>query len=344
MVRANAKKLPSGNWRVQVYMGKDDNGKKIMKSFTAPTKWEAERAAEEYKQGKRECELTVGECIDNYIALKENVLAPSTIYGYKTIRKCRLQTLMNVPAKDIDTKIVQRAVSLEARRLSHKSLIESVNLIKTALKMEGITPKLTITYPPKKSVIKILPNVSDVLNAIIGSDIELPCLLAMCLGLRCSEVRGLKKEDLIGDTIYIHRRKVFIGRKDVTQEINKNETSNRKIHCPQFLIDRINEVDTEYICDITYPQLCVKFHRLMEKNNLKVTFHDLRHINASVMLILGVPDKYAMERGGWSSTSVMKSVYQNVITDEKKKVDKTIDDYFEQVVSQISSHENKEKS
>lgn len=341
---ANAKKEKSGNWRVQIYIGKDENGVKHKKSFTAPTKWEAEKMAEEYKQGKRDCEMTVGECIDDYIEMKENVLAPSTIYGYKIIRKNRLQTLMNVPAKDIDNKAVQRAVSSDARKYSHKSLTEAVSLVKSSLKMQGITPQLNITFPPKKSVMKVLPNVSDVLNAIMDTDIELPCLLALCLGLRCSEVRGLKREDLIGDTLYIHRRKVFVGRKDVTQEINKNETSNRKIHCPQFLIDRINKVETDYVCDITYPLLGAKFRAIMKKNNLKMTFHDLRHLNASIMLVLGVPDKYAMARGGWASTSVMKSVYQNVITDEKKKVDAVVDDYFEQAVSRISSRDSKEKA
>jgi hypothetical protein len=31
-------------------------------------------------------------------------------------------------------------------------------------------------------------------------------------------------------------------------------------------------------------------------------FHDLRHLNAAVMLKLSVPDKYALERGGWSTS------------------------------------------
>lgn len=45
--------------------------------------------------------------------------------------------------------------------------------------------------------------------------------------------------------------------------------------------------------------------------------------------MLGVPDKYAMERGGWSSPNVMKSVYQHTFTAERQKIDKKIDRYFE---------------
>ena len=42
-----ATKQKSGKWRVQLYLGKDPNGKKIIKSFTAPTKRAAMDAAME---------------------------------------------------------------------------------------------------------------------------------------------------------------------------------------------------------------------------------------------------------------------------------------------------------
>ena len=46
------------------------------------------------------------------------------------------------------------------------------------------------------------------------------------------------------------------------------------------------------------------------------------------MLMLNIPDKYAMERGGWSTNSTLKSVYQHTFSEERKQVDKKIDDYF----------------
>ena len=49
--------------------------------------------------------------------------------------------------------------------------------------------------------------------------------------------------------------------------------------------------------------------KTVRKNNLPhMSFHDLRHVNASVMALLKIPDKYAMERGGWKTDSVMKIV------------------------------------
>lgn len=44
-----AKKLPSGNYRCRVFSHTDSEGKKIYKSFTAPTKRQAELLAVEWK-------------------------------------------------------------------------------------------------------------------------------------------------------------------------------------------------------------------------------------------------------------------------------------------------------
>ena len=53
-------------------------------------------------------------------------------------------------------------------------------------------------------------------------------------------------------------------------------------------------------------------------------------MNASVMLKLGVPDKYAMERGGWSTDRTMKTVYQHTFSAERQRVDALVDNYFAQ--------------
>lgn len=71
-------------------------------------------------------------------------------------------------------------------------------------------------------------------------------------------------------------------------------------------------------------------HRVCEDNSLPpVRLHDLRHINASVMLMLNIPDKYAMERGGWSSKDTMTGRYQHTYDAEKISVDNKINNYFE---------------
>ena len=75
----------------------------------------------------------------------------------------------------------------------------------------------------------------------------------------------------------------------------------------------------------------------MLKNGYDITYHDLRHLNASVMLMLGVPDKYAMERGEWSTDNILKNVYQQTFSAERVRFDEIIDGYFSSVIQQSES-------
>lgn len=49
-----AKRLPSGSWRCQVYAGKNAEGKNQYRSFTCPTKREAEYQAAQFSMHYRE--------------------------------------------------------------------------------------------------------------------------------------------------------------------------------------------------------------------------------------------------------------------------------------------------
>ena len=60
-----------------------------------------------------------------------------------------------------------------------------------------------------------------------------------------------------------------------------------------------------------------------------MTFHDLRHINASVMALLQIPDKYAQERGGWKTDYTMKKVYTHTFSQGRLEADNKVNDYFE---------------
>ena len=96
-----------------------------------------------------------------------------------------------------------------------------------------------------------------------------------------------------------------------------------------------HERDDDFIVQMEYQTLRSKFYKLLAVYGYHMTFHDLRHLSASVMLMLNIPDKYAMERGGWSTNSTLKLVYQHTISDERKKVDKKIDEYFNSIMDYI---------
>lgn len=331
---ATLQQLPSGNWRILFYVDNLD-GTRIRKSLTAPTRWEAEKMAEEYIACPNR--MTVAEAVDGYIALKKNVLSPSTIYGYGVIRRNRLQSIMNIEIHKLNSIAMQRAINEDALTVSRKSINEAKNLVVSAMKLYGVKVDLNVTLPPKKPKIKELPTPQQIVQMVRGTDIELPCLLALCLSLRMSEVRGLQFGDLKGNVLTIRRSKLRIGSNDVVREVNKTYKSTRQLALPQYLIDLIQAVphksDKDFIIPQHYQKITKHLKKLADQNGYTLTFHDLRHLNASVMLMLGVPDKYAMERGGWSTPHTLKNVYQHTFSEERKCVDRKINDFFEDVLT-----------
>lgn len=53
----------------------------------------------------------------------------------------------------------------------------------------------------------------------------------------------------------------------------------------------------------------------------------MRHYYASIMLALGVPDKYAMERMGHSTNSMLKH-YQESVKEKDIEINNAMNDYF----------------
>ena len=338
---ATAKKTPSGKWRVQIFLGNNEDGKKTKKSITASTKREAERLAAEYiyqmEQAEAEKQITtVRQAVLNYIDIKRNVLSPTTIHGYETILNNRLQSVMEIDIYKLDSIAMQRAINEDAAVRSPKSIREARNLIVTALKMHGVKLDLNVTLPAKVPKMKDLPTAAQVIHMIRGTDIELPCMLALWLSLRMSEVRGLQFGDYKDGVLTIRRSKLYIGGEDVVREVNKTYNSTRRLVVPEYLSKLIeavpHESDEDFIVPVNYQIIRKHLRKLAKENGYTLTFHDLRHLNASIMLMLGVPDKYAMERGGWSTTDTLKAVYQHTFSDERKHVDELIDGFFDDIL------------
>ncbi|MBR1764438.1 MAG: site-specific integrase [Ruminococcus sp.] len=335
---ATARQLKSGKWRCDAYLGRDKDGKKLTKTFVTDQRWEAEKLAFEFARDNKSKipDFSVGDAVSGYIDLKRNILSPSTINGYEIIRRNRLPSLMKLDVHEVSSLTMQKAINEDSVSVGAKTLNEAKNLVMTALKLYGIRPDIHVTLPAKKPVIKNLPDPAVVIKAIKGTDLELPCMLALWLSLRISEVRGLQFGDIKKGYVTIQRSKICFKGQDHIRDVNKTYNSTRTLEMPKYLLDMIkaipHEKDTDFIVDISYQNLSRWFKKRMKEEGWNMHFHDLRHLNASVMLQLGIPDKYAMERGGWSTNSTLKKVYQHTFSEKRKLVDKTIDDYFISII------------
>ena len=121
-------KLPSGNWRCVAILGRTPEGKQIRKSFTDKNKRIAWQRACECEALHRDVQVTedsqlpLGDAIDKYIALKEPVLSPTTIAGYRVLRRTCLQGIIKLRLCDLTSTIVQQEISREASEKSSKTL------------------------------------------------------------------------------------------------------------------------------------------------------------------------------------------------------------------------------
>ena len=163
-----------------------------------------------------------------------------------------------------------------------------------------------------------------------GTDIELPVLLAMWLSFTMSEIKGLRKSTSIkGDYLYIASVVLDTRKGNYEKNIAKNAKRNRMHRIPPYIKSLIDEVEGDVLVTMSGKSVYYRFVKLLKENNLPhMSFHDLRHVNASVMSFLSIPKEYAMDRGGWSTPEVMQGTYMQVYDSERIKVDDTIDNYF----------------
>ncbi|MGN1097307.1 MAG: hypothetical protein ACI4SS_00230 [Clostridia bacterium] len=180
---ATAKKLPSGNWRVRAYAGKGPDGKNIYKSFTASTKKEAEYMAAQYVNFERELDNAdannFGPIADKYIQSKSNILSPTTIDGYKRIKKNYLSDWENTKLSNITTMVIQKKINELSETKSPKTVRNVYSFITAVLYNANQNKKISVSLPKKKKIINTLPPAQDIINALKGTDAELPTLLAI---------------------------------------------------------------------------------------------------------------------------------------------------------------------
>ena len=359
---AKARKLKSGHWNIQVFDYRDPDGKAHYTSFTAPTKYEAEFKAAAYKKDrpavtKNVMDLTVGQAIDRYIELSA-VLSPTSISSYKRVRKNNFQCLMDVPVRKLTQASVQEAINAESKRPSRqtgktiqpKTVRTAYGLVSAALK-EVCNVTYNVKLPKVARTFKQYPEPEEVLSIIVGSEIELPAMLAIWLSFTMSEILGLKASSVRDGCIYIDQVRVYVDGSEVEKKNAKTELRNRAHRLPDHIMTLIKKAPAYkryrkdgidgYLITLSRSQIYKKWKALIHSIGYDMTFHDLRHMSASIMLMLGVPEKYAMERGGWATPHVMKDVYQHTFSKERIAVDNIIDAYFEKSLNEQSERQEK---
>ena len=330
-----ATQLPSGSWNVNVMI----DGRRI--SVTAPTKREAENEAAALKSGAKEHtkaeRVLLTAAIDDYIESKSAVLSPATVRGYKTAQKNRFPSLMNRDVRTITKQDVQIAVNAEAKVVSAKTVANAYGLIRPVLKECGVDVFGVRLPQVQKPVKKYLQpeDIGKLVEAVQGDSCEIPILLAVWLGMRRSEIVGLCWDCVDTERNLLHIRRAVVPDEHnhwVQKNTAKNLSSQRTIDCPDYIMDKIRQLPhrPDGRLFAMHPDTVRKhIHRACDRAGIQdTTVHGLRHTNAAVMKSLGIDDRIAMERGGWSCESTYRKTYSYVFDSAKTTANTTINDYF----------------
>lgn len=345
---ATAKKLPSGQYRCRAYVGKDADGKKIIKSFTAKSKAMAEHMASDYvlnhKAKPAAGSMTFGTALDKYIAGRESVLSPSTIREYKRMRDNKLAELKDLNLDDLNQDRIQDFINALCKDgLASKYVRNIHGLISAVLNQSKPSMKLTTTLPAKTKPNLYIPSDDEVKSLIEyirprDHDLLVSILLAAYGPMRRSEVCALEYEDITGNVVHVHRAMVDAGKNWITKNKPKTEAGDRFINFPEFVINEIG-TGSGRVVNCTPDYITDNFAKILKQANIHhFRYHDLRHYSASIQHALGIPDAYIMQRGGWESDTTLKNIYRHALDQESAKANEKINDYFTKL--QSSGHES----
>ena len=329
------RKLSSGNYFIQLRL----NGVSV--PVTAPTAKECRQQAAlikaEHQAGKRASkpsELTLKEAVDKYIDERRNVLSPSTIRGYNTIRDNRFQTVMDFKINDI--KNWQKICNDEARLCSPKTLTNSWRFIASVLRSADMPvpvvhlPQITPTERPYLEPDQLAPFI----KAVHGTDCEIPALLALH-SLRRSEILALTwdKVDLKNKRIQVSGAAVIDeNQKLVKKAQNKNAASTRYVPIMiNELYDALSSAPdkTGGVVKCNHNTIWAQINRVCKKAGLpEIGVHGLRHSFATLAYHLNVPEKVAMHIGGWSDPGTMHKIYTHLSKKDISKYETQLTAFF----------------
>lgn len=218
---------------------------------------------------------------------------------------------------DVTSRHIQRYIDVKHKEgqstqsiKKHMAVLNGV--FNEAVKFREIkyNPCSAIEYPKAK---KYKPTVYDasqaelLLKAIKGDPVETPVMIGLYLGLRRSEVAGLRWDDIDFKNNLIHIRNTLVRFVSLLEEEHtKSENSERDLVMPKALrgyllalqdVQRANKEmcggdyqDSGHVCQ--WPDgsaykpdyISARFRKLLKKHGLPhIRFHDLRHTAGSLL-------------------------------------------------------------
>jgi integrase len=261
---------------------------------------------------------------------------PSTLSGYRDIIKRLLKVAFgNYNLSDITTGNLQTFIADRRRIVSSKTVCNEIVVMKEMFKHAyrwgylKINPAEYVERPKiTKPEIEILtPEEVEKFLSKADNHYRVAFLTDVITGLRAGELWGLKWIDIDWNSNQIHvRRSLWKG----NFQTPKSKYSIRKIDMTDSLIQELKR--WKLACpvndhDVVFPSpegklsqhdnvIKRSFNRALREAGLRqVSFHSIRHTNASMRITSGQNIKYIQSQLGHASINITLDIYGHLFND-----------------------------
>lgn len=354
---AKAQKLPSGKWRCQA-VHVDEDGIRHRASFVEETAVLAEAKIAMWKAGMIERSasngLALNLAMDEYIAsCRVANRSASTIRGYVSMRENAFDLLENKKINKLTLRDLQRWINTRAQSVSPKTLRNNLNFLSAVLTSNGIKMDLDALKMPDSNRVEMeIPSdaqVSALLDMVRDDDdLFIACSLAALMGLRRSEICGLRWSDirLTDNTaaLVVDKALVMDEHGLCVEKATKTAAGKRTLPIPADLYAELKRRRhlRPTLVSASPNALSNRYAIRAEKLGMPTRFHNLRHYHASVMLREGATEKYIIADMGHASFDMVKRVYGHVMPEKQGVIDAAMDAHASTILrpTNDSTHES----
>ena len=311
--------------------------------------------------GDLSSDILFADCLLEWLEIAKGRLAVATYSSYAAMIKKPVGPYFrqrNLTLRELEARHLQMFYSEMLRKVKPNTVIHYHAIIHSALKYAVKTDMLVqnvadkVDRPKKNSFQPVFLSAEEMqkmFEALRGTKLELPVLVAAFYGFRRGEVLGLKWDaiDFERGTISVIRTVTTItldGKQtEIEQQSAKTKSSLRTLPLigsfrEYFLQVKEAQELNKQICGNCYNHeyggfvfvdelgermranyLTSAFPKFLESHGLRrMRFHDLRHSCASLLLANGVPLKHIQEWLGHSDFTTTANIYAHL--DYKSKI------------------------
>lgn len=322
-----------------------------------------------YDEFEAECQneplsdVTVKSLLESYVShCKTLGRKATTIHGYEITAERCYPLIGAILAKSLTTYRLEKFVAeMGDNSLSAKTIKNTIGLLSAAydhaifIGQLDSNPCKRVSLPqgqPRDIRILYLEEMPRFLETIADVDLneKVAYELALFLGLRRSEIIGLKESDvdIVQGLVYVHNTRHRVDGVDIEAD-TKTKKSTRVLALPDILIldlARLLEIHRQFPYEKTDfliqdgvgnplngQALASRLARLEKKNGLpNVTLHGLRHTYASLLHSQGVDMANISAELGHSNLATTMNIYTHIFqsaTNASRGIANTINEFVE---------------